>query len=314
MNKLQNISKVFSLSNIFLIVFISIIAFCLLSSVYTVKENEVGILKTLGKITEITESGIHFKLPYPVQQVNIINIIKSHTFEIGYKDSPTRENLINNTDYSMLTSDDNIVWVDVSIEWKVSDPKAYLLNSKEPEELLKSAAVSCISKSIANSNIDGLLGDQKIHIQTRIKDNLAETINKYNIGIQIFQVQINNATPPNQVSKSFEEVFDALEQSKTLINKAQEYSSQKLPAAEGESQKLKYEAEAYYEERISKAKSETNRFNALLQEYKSSKEVTKTRLLIETLEDVLPNAKIYFVDDKNNIIKTLPIEDIGGAK
>lgn len=314
MNKLQNISKFFSLSTIFLIVFIFIISFCLLSSIYTVKENEVGILKTLGKITEITESGIHFKLPFPIQQVNIINIIKSHTFEIGFNNSAARENDISNTDYAMLTSDDNIVWVDVSIEWKVSDPKSYILNSKEPEQLLKNAAISCISKSIANSNIDGLLGDQKIYIQNKIKDNLSETINKYNIGIQIFQVKINNAVPPNQVSKSFEEVFDALEQSKTLINKAQEYSNQKLPAAEGESQKLKYEAEAYYEERISKAKAETNRFNSLFNEYKSSKEVTKTRLLIETLEDVLPNAKIYFVDDKNNIVQTLPIEAIGGAK
>jgi len=314
MNKFQNISKIFSLSTILLIVFIFIIGFCLISSVYTVKENEVGILKTLGKITEITESGIHFKLPYPIQQVNIINIIKSHTFEIGYNGSRSRENQEANMEYSMLTSDDNIVWVDVSIEWKVSDPKSYLLNSKEPEELLKNAAISCISKSIANSKIDGLLGDQKVYVQDRINDNLSKTISKYNIGIQIFQVKINNAAPPTKVAKSFEEVFDALEQSKTLINKAQEYSSQKLPAAEGESQKLKYEAEAYYEERISNAKAETNRFNSLLKEYKTSKEVTKTRLLIETLEDVLPNAKIYFIDDENNLIKSLPIDDIGGKK
>lgn len=308
------LTEIFSVSRLATIFIAIILVFCIFTSVYTVKDGEIGILRTFGRITEITQSGIHFKLPYPVQQADAININKANIIEIGINNMKKQkdQNLQKNSVY--MTKDGNILWMNMLVEWKVSDPKAYLINAVNPDEILENAIIAALRSVIGNSTIDSVMGSGKIDAQLKAKEQLEKLILKYNIGIQISDVKIQEAHPPSQVQESFNNVSDAIAQRNTLISKAEEYKTQKLASAENETQKISMEAEAYSEEKINKAKAETARFDSLYEQYKISKDVTKTRLLIETLEEVLPGSNIYIMDNRNGAVNYIPIDKLGGEE
>jgi membrane protease subunit HflK len=308
------LTELFSTSRLITIFIAIIFVFCIFTSVYTVKEGEVGILRTFGRITEITQEGIHFKLPYPIQQADAINISKANVIEIGINDIKKQKDDNIQTDSALITKDDNILLVHMLVEWKVADPKAYLINSKNPDVILEHSIIASLRSVIGNSTIDSVLGSGKIDAQIKTKESIEKLISKYNIGIQVLDVNIQEAHPPAQVQKSFDNVSDALAQRNTFISKAEEYKNQKLAAAESESKKMSIEAEAYAEEKLNKAKAETARFDNLYEQYKLSKDVTRTRLLIETLEEVLPGSNIYIMDDRSGTVKYIPIKELGGEE
>lgn len=314
MKRDEILTEVFSTSRLISIFIAIIFVFCVFTSVYTVNDEEVGIVRTFGSITKITQSGVHFKLPYPIQQADAINISKANTIEIGVTASKQeKEDAVENGSVH-LTADGNILLINMLVEWKVSDPKAYLVNSENPDKILENSIIAALRSVIGNSPIDSVMGDGKIDAQIKTKEQLEKLISKYNIGVQIMDVNIREAQPPEQVRKSFENVSDALSQKKTLVSKAEDYKSQKLSAAESEAQKMTSEAEAYSEEKLSKAKAETARFDNLYEQYKLSKDVTRTRLLIETLEEVLPGISIYIMDDRSGAVKYIPLEELGGEE
>lgn len=308
------LTEVFSISRLITLFIAIIFVFCIFTSVYTVKDGEVGILRTFGRITEISQSGIHFKLPYPIQQADAININKANIIEIGLNNIKKQKDDNLQKDSMLITEDNNILWVHMLVEWKVSDPKAYLINAKNPDKILENSIIAALRSVIGNSAIDSVLGNGKIDAQIKTKESLDKLISKYDIGIQVMDVKIQEAHPPAQVQKSFDNVSDAIAQRNTLISKAEDYKNQKLAAAESESQKMLREAEAYSEEKLNKAKAETTRFDNLYEQYRLSKDVTKARLLIETLEEVLPGSNIYIMDDRNGTVKYIPIKELGGEE
>lgn len=306
------LSELFSVSRLITIFTAIIFVFCIFTSVYTVQDGEVGILRTFGKITQITQSGIHFKLPFPIQQADAINISKANIIEIGVNNFKKQKDGDLQKDSVHITQDGNIILVNMLVEWKVVDPKAYLINAEDPDKILENAIIAALRSVIGNTTIDSMLGSGKIDAQIKTKEHLDKLIAKYNIGVQIQDIRIEEVHPPTQVQKAFDNVTEAAAQMNTLVSKAEEYKSQKIAAAESESQKLSKEAEAYSEEKLNKAKAETARFDNLYQQYRLSKDVTKTRLLLETLEEVLPGSNIYIIDDRNGTVKYIPIEELGG--
>lgn len=308
------LAEIFSISGLITLFIAIAFVFCIFTSVYTVQDGEIGIVRTFGRITEISQSGIHFKLPYPVQQADAININKANIIEIGIKDMKKQKEESLQNDSVLITADGNILWVNMLVQWKVTDPKAYLINATEPDEILKNAIIATLRAVIGNSSIDSILGNGKTDAQIKTKEQLEKLITKYNIGIQVLDVKIHEAHPPAQVQKYFDNVSEAIAQKNTLVSKAEEYQSQKLAAAESEAQKMTREAEAYSEEKLNRAKAETVRFDTLYEQYKLSKDVTKTRLLIETLEEVLPGSNIYIMDDRNGAVKYIPIKELGGEE
>ena len=314
MKRDEILTEVFSTSRLISIFIALLLVFCVFTSVYTVRDGEVGIVRTFGSITEITQSGIHFKLPYPIQQADAINISKANIIEIGVKDLKNEKAADKQSGSVYLTADGNILWVNMLVEWKVVDPKAYLINSENPDNILQNSIIAALRTVIGNSPIDSIMGEGKIDAQLKTKELIEKLISKYNIGIQIVDVDIQDANPPAQVQKSFEVAADAILQKNTLVSKAEDYKNQKLAAAESESQKMVREAEAYAEEKLNKAKAETARFNNLYQQYRLSKDVTKTRLLLETLEEVLPASNIYIIDDSSGAVKYIPIDELGGEE
>jgi len=314
MKREEILTEFFSTSRLISVFIAVIFVFCILTSVYTVKDGEVGIVRTFGSITEITQAGIHFKLPYPVQQADAINISKANIVEIGIGDLKKQKDENPQNGSVHLTSDGNILWVNMLVEWKVTDPKAYLINSENPDKILENSIIAALRSVIGNSPTDSVMGDGRIDAQLKTKDQLEKLLSKYNIGVQVVDVDIQDTHPPAQVQKSFDNVSDALVQKNTLISKAEDYRDQKLAAAESEAQKMLREAEAYSEEKLNRAKAETAKFDNLYQQYKLSKEVTKTRLLIETLEEVLPGSNIYIMDDSSGAVKYIPIGELGGEE
>jgi membrane protease subunit HflK len=308
------LTEIFSFSRIITIFIAIILVFCIFTSVYTVKDGEIGILRTFGSITEISQSGIHFKLPYPLQQADVININKANIIEIGVNNMKNllNENRQKNSVY--MTEDSNILWVYTIVEWKVSDPKAYLINSVDPDEILENSIITALRSVIGSSSIDSMIGNGKIDAQVNTKEQLGKLISKYNIGIEISDVKIQEAHPPTQVQEYFDNVSAAADKRNALISKAEDYKNKKLASAENEAQKISMEAEAYSKGKFYTAKAETEKFNNLYEQYKLSKDVTKARLLIETLEEVLPGCKVYIMDNRNGAVSYIPINETGGEE
>ncbi|NLM44700.1 MAG: FtsH protease activity modulator HflK [Clostridiales bacterium] len=307
MIKINQIFKLINYTRLLVTLIIIIITFIIFSSIYTVKDGEVGILRTFGKVTEYTKPGLHLKFPYPIQEIDVINITRTNIIEFGLIDTENLNNIGNHESQS-ITKDNGIVLTNLMVEWKIMDPYAYLFNIKNPEYVLRSIINSCLKSVIGKNTIDYILTDGKIHIANSLKEHIQRELKNYNFGIEIIGVKILDARPPEDIKHAFEAVADAIEKKDTLINKAEEYRNKKIPAIEGEASRIIKEAEAYGQERINKAKSETEIFNSLYEEYRMNKEVTKTRMLIETLEEVLPGANIYIVDTKENTINYIPIQ------
>jgi len=302
----------FTYTKLLATLFILIIAFFIFSSFYTVKDGEIGILRTFGKVTDFTDPGLHLKFPYPIQEVDVINISKINIMEIGFNELNETTKNYHNHESQSITSDDGIVFTDLIIEWRISDPYDYLFSAKNPDHILRNLVISSVKNIIGKSEMDYILTDGKLSIQNSIKTDVDENIKSYELGIEILNVKIVDARPPEDIISSYETVANAIEQKNILIKKAEEYRNQKIPAAESEADRIIKEAEAYYEERINKAKSETEIFDSLYKEYRISRDVTRSRMLIETIEEVLPGANIYIMDTHKGTLNYFTFEEEKG--
>lgn len=278
------------------------------TSWYTVDESEQAVVITFGEAQEVVqESGLHFKLPYPIQKVEILSK-ETFSLKFGYEENEEGELVTVGSDAKMITGDENIVLTDLVVQWKITDPKKYLFNSDDPEEVLHSATSSAIRSIIGSSKIDQALTDGKADIETHTRDLLVALMEKYDIGISVLGVKLQDVELPNEdVRAAFTAVTDARETKNTKINEAEKYENQKLSEAEGEKDAIISRAEGERATRIAEAEGEVAVFNKLYSEYKGNKSITRERLVIETLEEVLPNAQIYIMNDNGDTLKYLPL-------
>lgn len=278
------------------------------TSWYTVDESEQAVVITLGEAGEpIVDSGLHFKMPWPIQKAEILS---KETFSLtfGYTESPDGELETVDKDAKMITGDENIVLTDLVVQWKIVDPKKYLFNSEDPRQVLHSATSSAIRSVIGSSKIDAALTDGKAEIEASTRDILVGLIEKYDIGISVLGVKLQDVELPNaDVRAAFTAVTDARETKNTKKNEADKYKNQKLSEAEGEKDAIISRAMGEKAARVAEAQGETAIFNQLYNEYAINKAITRERLVIETLEEVLPNANIYIMNDDGNTMKYLPL-------
>ncbi|TQR19818.1 FtsH protease activity modulator HflK [Psychrobacillus vulpis] len=301
------------------IIAVSFIGIILLSAVftswYTVDESEQAIVITFGEASDpITESGLKFKLPWPIQKVEKLS---KETFglKFGYKQTPDGKVDSFDKDTKMITGDDNIVLTDLIVQWKITDPKAYLFYSENPQELLHDATSASIRSVIGNSRIDDALTSGKAQIEADTRDLLASLIEKYNVGITVLSVKLQDVELPNaEVRSAFTAVTDAEETKNTKVNQAGKYENQKMSEAEGEKDAIISNATGYKIARIEQAKGDVALFNKLYAEYQHNKEITRQRLIMETLDAVLPNAQIYIMNDEGGTMKYLPLQTMDSNK
>lgn len=298
------------------ILIIGLIAIAAFNSFYTVEQNEQALIFRFGAHSSTTISpGLKFKIPF-IDSVEIVNIEQVRRLEYGFRSTsePDRNATfsdekysVNDSERTMITSDENLVEVEVTVQYRVIDPEAYLLNVDDPNGTLELAAYSRIRRVVASHTLDDILTLNKAAMQQEMMEDIQEIANKYELGISITAVQLQDVDPPTAVADAFTDVASAKEDKERYINEANQYANKIIPEARAEKEKLLNEAEAFKTVRINSAEGDVARFNQILEKYAENKEITRTRLYIETMREVLPNIDLYVVDDENMIM--LPIDN-----
>ena len=281
------------------------------SCFYTVDDKQQAVVTTFGKVTDITDAGVHFKLPFGIQQVQKVDVNVYQKIELGY--SSTGENYqTNESESTMITGDYNIVNVDFFVEYKISDPVAYLYSSNNPELILRNLIQSQVRNVVGSSSVDAVLTDGKENIQMQVKDLVSQILEQYNIGLTLVDVKIQDAEPPTQaVIEAFKAVETAKQQAEAVINDAKAYENAKIPEAQAHADQLIQNAEYLKQKRINEAKEQVAMFTAMYEEYKRNPAITRSRMYYEAIQTVLPGVKLYINTTTGGQVQMLlPLESM----
>ncbi len=270
-------------------------------SYYTIKEEEQAVVCTFGSPKAVTTPGLHFKIPF-IQTVTKVNTT-IQGFSIGYHSTGEEDDAL------MITSDYNFIFVDFYAEYRVTDPVKALYASEDPELILKNIAQNCIRTTIGSYTVDSVLTTGKNEIQSNIKQLILDKLEEYDIGIQLVNITIQDATPPTaEVENAFKEVETAKQGKETALNNANKYRNEQIPSAEAQADKILQDAEAEKQERINEANGQVARFNSMYQEYVKYPDVTKKRMFYEAMEDVLPGIKVVIQGGDGTTSTVLPLD------
>lgn len=258
---------------------------------YTVDDKQQAVVTTFGKVTDVTDAGVHLKLPLGIQQVHKVNVNVYQKIELGY-DNESSE--FTGDESTMITGDYNIVNVDFFVEYKISDPVQYLYSSNDPELILRNLIQSQVRNVVGSSSVDAVLTDGKEDIQRQVKELVAEILADYDIGLTLVDVKIQDAEPPTQeVIEAFKAVETAKQKAETVINDAKAYQNAQLPQAQAKADKLIQNAQYLRQKRINEAHEQVAMFQAMYAEYAQNPAITRSRMYYETISQVLPDVKLY---------------------
>jgi len=280
-----------------------------LNSTYQINEQEQAVLVTLGKPQSVTDSGLHFKIPFIQKVIKVDTTI--HGFTMGY--NTDADGYVLDTDESlMITSDYNFVNVDFFVEYKVTDPVKAVYNSQNPELILKNIAQGCIRSVVASYDVDSVLTTGKSEIQSNIKQLIVGKLEDQDIGIMLVNITIQDSEPPTaEVMEAFKAVETAKQGKETALNNANKYRNEQVPEAQAQADGIIKNAEAQKEQRINEATAQVSRFNAMYEEYEKNPTVTKLRMFYEAMEDVLPDLKVIIVGT-DGVETVLPLDSFTG--
>lgn len=284
-----------------IILLIAVLVILVSGSYYSIQEEEQAVVCTFGSPKAVTTPGLHFKIPF-IQTVDKVNTT-IQGFSIGYHSNGEED------DAMMITSDYNFIFVDFYAEYRVTDPVKALYASRNPEEILRNIAQNCIRTTIGSYSVDSVLTTGKNEIQSNIKQMILDKLEDYDIGIQLVNITIQDATPPTtEVENAFKEVETAKQGKETALNNANKYRNEQIPNAEAEADKILQDAEASKQERINEANGQAARFNSMYQEYAKYPEVTKKRMFYEAMENILPDVKVVIQSKDGNMNTVLPLD------
>ena len=290
-----------------------------LTCYYTVDDKQQAVVTTFGKVTDITDAGVHLKLPFGIQQVEKVDVNVYQKITLGY--NPVGSGYtVDDRESAMITGDYNIVNVDFFVEYKISDPVQYLYSSNDPESILRNLVQSQVRNVVGSSTVDSVLTDGKENIQMQVRNLVTDILNQYDIGLSLVDVKIQDAEPPTQeVIEAFKNVETAKQQAETVINDAKAYKNAQLPQAQAKADKLIQNAQYLKEKRINEATEQVAMFNAMYQEYALNPQVTKSRMYYEAISQIMPGVKLYInTSGSSDVQMLLPLEDLvsegGSAK
>ena len=286
-----------------------------LSSFYTVDDKQQAVVTTFGKVTDITDPGLHFKLPFGIQKVQKVDINVYQKIELGYTTSTENEYVTNPGESTMITGDYNIVNVDFFVEYKISNPERYLYSSNNPELILRNLIQSQVRNVVGSSSVDSVLTDGKENIQMQVKDLVTEILAEYDIGLTLVDVRIQDAEPPTtDVIEAFKAVETAKQKAETVVNDAKAYQNAKLPEAQAEADKLLQNAEYLRQKRINEAIEQVAMFEAMYAEYAKNPQITRSRMYFEAISQILPGVKVYInTGSGDGVDMLLPLENFTGG-
>jgi membrane protease subunit HflK len=261
---------------------------------YQVDEAERGVVLRFGKYSQITLPGLRWHLPFPIEKVDVVN---------------TDETLRWQYEGSMLTRDENIVIVDLIVQYRRSDPEAYLFSLRQPDDTLYDVTASAIREVVGKNDLDYILTDGRLDIAAKAQELLQATLDSYNTGLTVYEVNMQEASFPADVQPSVQDVVKAREDRQRLIFEAETYRNQLLPNARGQAVRQTQDAEAYKAQVVADAEGESQRFTQILDAYRRAPEVTRERMYLETLQEIMSSSTKVLVDTKggNNLLY-LPLD------
>ncbi|MBQ3402300.1 MAG: FtsH protease activity modulator HflK [Synergistaceae bacterium] len=287
------------------IIIIALAVLLSLDGFYTVGEQEQAVITMFGSVIRTDTAGLYFKLPF-IQRVHIVDMT-THGTGIGYDTDQSFRNVTREDESIMITSDFNFVNIDFYLEYKVSDPIAWLYNSDNPEAILRNMLLACIRSVVSDYPVDEVITTGKNQIQVSVRERLTEMLEQSNIGLQCVNLTVQDAEPPTEkIIQAFKEVETARQARETMVNSAKKYQSEQLPLAEAKADEIIQKAEAVRSARIAEATGQAVRFRNMYEEYRAYPLITRQRLFYEAMEQVLPGAKVIITDGTTS--RLLPLD------
>jgi len=306
----------------FVLGFIILVLLYVASGLYRVLPDEQGVVLRFGKYVHTTQPGLHYHLPLPFERALTPKVTKVNRVDVGFRpasDSGRSSGVGNVPEESlMLTGDENIVDINYSVFWVIKDAQKFLFNIQSPIETVKATSETAMREVIAKNEIQTILTEGRSNIELEVQDITQKILDEYGSGIQITQVQTQQADPPAQVIDAFRDVQAARADRERAKNEAEAYANDVIPRARGEAEQVLQQAEAYKKEVVAKAEGEASRFLAIYNEYKNAKQVTQERMYLETMEKVLADIDKVIIDKDSGsgVVPYLPLPELkkSGAK
>lgn len=294
---------------------------------YQVQPNEQGVVLRFGKYADTTDAGLHYHLPYPIEEVVKVNITQERSINLGVAEAYTTANRVairngqtgnadplkSFTESHMLTGDENIVDVNLTVVWRIKNAKDYLFSMQDPDNTVRVAAQSVLREIVGQSEMQAIITGDRGKVEDETKAELQKVMDEFGSGIEIVRVKLQKADPPKQVVDAFNEVQRAKADMERFKNEAEAYRNEILPKARGEASQLLQNAQAYKEAVVNKAQGEAERFNSVYNAYKEGKNVTARRMYLETMENVLEKSQKIILDQGkagNGIVPYLPLDKL----
>jgi membrane protease subunit HflK len=283
--------------------------------IYSIGPDEVGVMQRFGRYVSLSSPGLHIKIPFGIDKVTPIKVEKIFKEEFGVRDlglgSRDRRSYGSDLEQSlMLTGDLNILDVRWIVQFKIKDPIKLLFVVRNPRDVIRDVSEIVMRRLVGDYTVDEVLTIKREEIDHLAQFEMQKILDEYQAGVQVITVKLLDVNPPDKVKPAFNEVNEAKQEKEKMINQAWEAYNKAIPKARGEAERTIREAEGYSLDKVNRAKGESERFLVTLGEYKKAPEITRKRLYLETLADVLPKAKEkYIIDPKQSSI--LPLLDIG---
>jgi membrane protease subunit HflK len=292
-----------------------VIGVWLASGFYIVVEGTRGVVLTFGKFSQETLPGLRWRLPWPIQSHEIVNLSQVRTLEVGYRNNVRTKVL---KESLMLTDDENIVDLQFAVQYVVKDAQAYTFNVRRPDESAMQIAETAMREVIGKNRMDAILYETQVDIANKARDLMQSIHDRYNTGIQISAVTLQNAQPPEQVQAAFDDAVKAGQDRERQKNEGQAYANDVIPRARGTASRLQQESEGYKQRVIANAEGDASRFRQVLTEYAKAPQVTRERIYIDTMREILSqNNKIMLDYRGSGNLLMLPLEKLmqqaGGA-
>jgi len=285
-----------------------IVVVWLASGFYIVPEGQRGVVLRFGKFVETTMPGPRWHLPYPIESAEVVNLLGVRTVEVGYRNNVKSKVL---KESLMLTDDENIIDVQFAVQYVLKSPNDYLFNSREPDESVLQAAETAVREVVGKSSMDFVLYEGRAEVASRAHKLMQSILDRYGTGIAVSKVTMQNAQPPEQVQSSFDDAVRAGQDRERQKNEGQAYANDVIPKARGMAARLNEEAEGYKQRVMEQAEGDASRFRQIVVEYAKAPQVTRDRLYIEAMQQIMQNSSKVLIDQKggNNLLY-LPLDKI----
>lgn len=290
------------------------------SGIYTVRQDEQAVVFRFGQAVDVADPGLHYHWPAPIERIEKERVSEVKRLEVGFRTisvTPTPRYQKVTAESMMLTGDENIVDVELIVQYRIRDLKNYLFQVNDQRKAIKDVTEAALRQVIGQHTIDEALTEGKLEIQEEIQQQVQEVLDLYELGVRVDQAKLQTVSVPQEVDHAFKDVASAREDRIRHQNEAEAYRNDIIPKTRGEAEKMIREAEAYKVERIKRSQGDADRFVEVLKEYRKAKDVTETRLYLETMEKILPGMQKFVVesDGKGGILNVLNLQKpVAGGK